>query len=139
MPDHLRDVVFEVAGPTHLEHRLLVRIYPEPLAVDTHEPQLTDAEATDATVYWTEVLAAGADANRALGWHADERNYRLAATMLRELGVHRVRLLTNNPDKVGALGACGVEVVSREPLVVGANGTNDGYLATKARRFGHLL
>ena len=79
------------------------------------------------------------DANRALGWHADERNYRLAATMLRELGVSRVRLLTNNPDKVGALQACGVEVVSREPLVVVANGTNDGYLATKARRFGHLL
>ncbi len=79
------------------------------------------------------------DANRALGWHADERNYLLAATMLRELGIGRLRLLTNNPDKLAALRACGVEVVAREPLVIAPNGTNDGYLSTKARRFGHLL
>lgn len=71
VPDHLRDVVFELPGPTRIEHRLLVRIYPEPLAVDTHEPELTDAEAADAIAYWTEVLASSADANRALGaWRA---------------------------------------------------------------------
>lgn len=79
------------------------------------------------------------DANRALGWGADERNFLVGATMLRQLGIPRVRLLTNNPDKLAALAACGVEVVGREPLVVEANGVNDHYLATKARRFGHLL
>ena len=79
------------------------------------------------------------DANRALGWQADERNFLVAATMLRELGLHRIRLLTNNPDKVAALAACGVEIAGREPLVTAPNGVNDHYLATKARRFGHLL
>jgi GTP cyclohydrolase II len=79
------------------------------------------------------------DANRALGWNADERNFLVAATMLDQLGIGRVRLLTNNPDKLTALAACGVQVEGREPLVIEPNGINDHYLATKARRFGHLL
>jgi GTP cyclohydrolase II len=79
------------------------------------------------------------DANRALGWNADERSFLPAATMLSQLGIPRVRLLTNNPDKLAALAACGIEVAGREPLVVRANGVNDHYLATKAQRFGHLL
>ena len=79
------------------------------------------------------------DANRALGWGADERNFLIAATMLEALGVHRIRLLTNNPDKLAALAACGVEVVGREAHAFAPNGENDHYLATKAERFGHLL
>jgi len=79
------------------------------------------------------------DANRALGWQADERNFLVAATMLEQLGLKRVRLLTNNPDKLTALAACGIEVAGREKLLVAPNGVNDHYLATKARRFGHLL
>jgi GTP cyclohydrolase II len=79
------------------------------------------------------------DANRALGWNADERNFLIAATMLEQLGVKRIRLLTNNLDKLAALAACGVEIAGRESLIVPPNGVNDHYLATKARRFGHLL
>ena len=79
------------------------------------------------------------DANRALGWGADERNFLVAATMLRELHIPRVRLLTNNPEKLRALAACGVEVEGREAHQIAPNGVNDGYLETKARRFGHLL
>ena len=79
------------------------------------------------------------DANRALGWGADERNFLIAATMLHAIGVHRIRLLTNNPDKIAALAACGVEVVDREAHQFAPNGVNDHYLATKAERFGHLL
>lgn len=79
------------------------------------------------------------DANRALGWNADERNFLLAATMLNQLGIGRVRLLTNNPDKLAALASCGIIVAGREGLTVAPNGVNDHYLATKARRFGHLL
>lgn len=79
------------------------------------------------------------DANRALGWNADERNFLVAATMLEQLGIGAVRLLTNNPDKLAALAACGIVVTGREPLVVAPNGVNDHYLATKARRFGHLI
>lgn len=71
VPDHLRQIVFELPAPTRLEHRLQVRVYPEPLAVDTHEPELTDSESTAATAYWSEVLAAGPDPVRALGaWRA---------------------------------------------------------------------
>jgi GTP cyclohydrolase II len=79
------------------------------------------------------------DANRALGWGVDERNFLVAATMLFELGIHSVRLLTNNPDKVSALVACGINVVRRESHSFAPNGVNDHYLATKAERFGHLL
>jgi len=79
------------------------------------------------------------DANRALGYGADERNFLVAATMLRELGIPRVRLLTNNPDKLAGLAACGIEVLGREAHKFVGNGVNDRYLATKAERFGHLL
>jgi GTP cyclohydrolase II len=79
------------------------------------------------------------DANRALGWGADERNFLVAATMLQQLGIPRVRLLTNNPEKLKALAACGVEIEGREAHAFAPNGVNDHYLETKARRFGHLL
>jgi GTP cyclohydrolase II len=79
------------------------------------------------------------DANRALGWGADERNFLIGATMLRILGIKRIRLLTNNPDKVDAMTACGIEVTGREPHLFAPNGVNDEYLATKAARFGHML
>jgi GTP cyclohydrolase II len=79
------------------------------------------------------------DANRALGYGADERNFWVAATMLRALGIPSVRLLTNNPDKIAGLVASGIEVQGRERHVFDPNGVNDQYLATKARRFGHLL
>ena len=59
--------------------------------------------------------------------------------MLERLGVTRIRLLTNNPDKLAALAACGIRVESREAHLFAPNGVNDGYLDAKARRFGHLL
>jgi GTP cyclohydrolase II len=79
------------------------------------------------------------DANRALGWNSDERNFLLGATMLHILGISRVRLLTNNPDKVAAMEACGIGVAGREPHLFPPNGVNDEYLAAKAARFGHML
>ena len=79
------------------------------------------------------------DANRALGYGADERSFAAAATMLRNLGLTRIRLLTNNPAKVAGLAAHGIEVTGRLTHAIAANGENDAYLETKARRFGHLL
>ncbi len=79
------------------------------------------------------------DANQALGWEADERNFHIAAAMLSALGLSKIRLLTNNPDKVSALAACGITVLERVPHEFAPNGVNDAYLATKALRFGHLL
>ena len=79
------------------------------------------------------------DANRALGYGADERSFAAAATMLKRLGIIRIRLLTNNPEKIAGLTAHGIEVTGRVSHAIAANGINDGYLETKARRFGHLL
>ncbi len=79
------------------------------------------------------------DANEQLGFDADERVYLPAAEMLRQLGYTRVRLLTNNPEKVAALTRCGITVEERVPHVFPANGHNDRYLHTKATRSGHLL
>jgi GTP cyclohydrolase II len=79
------------------------------------------------------------DANEQLGFDADERVYLPAAEMLRQLGFGTVRLLTNNPEKMAALGRYGIKVVERVPHVFPANGHNERYLRTKATRSGHLL
>lgn len=79
------------------------------------------------------------DANHQLGFPDDARDYRLAVALLCEMGVCRLRLLTNNPRKVASLAADGIEVVDRVPLQVGENPHNAGYLATKRKRLGHLL
>ncbi len=79
------------------------------------------------------------EANERLGFYADERVYRPAAAILRQLGFESVRLLTNNPAKVAGLAACGITVVERVPHAFPANGHNDHYLKTKALRAGHLL
>jgi GTP cyclohydrolase II len=78
------------------------------------------------------------DANRRLGFQDDERAYGHAAAMLRTLGADRVRLLTNNPGKVAALAAAGIEVVERVAHHMPANPHNADYLATKRTKSGHL-
>ena len=79
------------------------------------------------------------DANEALGFDADERVFLPAAEMLRQLGIGRVRLLTNNPHKVDALAEAGVEVVDRVAHAFPSNGHNAAYLQAKRDRAGHLL
>ncbi|MBM3565199.1 MAG: GTP cyclohydrolase II [Alphaproteobacteria bacterium] len=79
------------------------------------------------------------DANEQLGFDADERVYLPAARMLAALGFARVRLMTNNPDKVRALEACGVTVAGRVQHAFPANKHNELYLAAKARKGGHLF
>jgi GTP cyclohydrolase II len=79
------------------------------------------------------------DANRRLGFADDERDYGHAAAMLRALGIDRVRLLTNNPDKVEGLEAAGIAVAERVPHQMPANPHNADYLATKRKKSGHLL
>jgi GTP cyclohydrolase II len=79
------------------------------------------------------------DANRRLGFADDERDYGHAAAMLRALGIDRVRLLTNNPDKVTGLEAAGIGVEERVAHQMPANPHNADYLATKRKRSGHLL
>ncbi|MDR3518569.1 MAG: GTP cyclohydrolase II [Azospirillaceae bacterium] len=79
------------------------------------------------------------DANVMLGFDADERLYLPAAEMLRLLGFQKVRLLTNNPDKLRQLARCGIDVVERVPHIFPSNGHNEAYLRTKAERAGHLF
>lgn len=78
------------------------------------------------------------DANEQLGFDADERIYLPAAAMLKDLGYHRVRLLTNNPDKVNALVRQGIRVEERVAHRFPSNAHNEAYLDAKTRRFGHL-
>jgi len=79
------------------------------------------------------------EANVALGFRDDERDYSVAAHMLASLGVRSVRLMTNNPRKLDGLRALGVDVVDRMPLVMEPNRYNRRYLETKARKSGHLF
>jgi GTP cyclohydrolase II len=79
------------------------------------------------------------DANLHIGFGADERDYLIAAEMLRQLGVSQVRLLTNNPSKAEALEAAGIAVSERLPLRTGRGPHNEAYLDTKRDRSGHSL
>jgi GTP cyclohydrolase II len=79
------------------------------------------------------------EANVALGHAEDERDYVVAAQMLHALGLARVALLSNNPDKAVQLGRLGVTVTERVPTGVHVSPTNAVYLATKARRGGHTI
>ena len=78
------------------------------------------------------------DANQRLGFEADEREFAMAAEMLKYLGFSSVRLLTNNPDKVGALARHGISVVERVAHTFPTNPHNEVYLATKKAKAGHL-
>ena len=79
------------------------------------------------------------DANVALGFEPDERQYELAAAMLKKLDVRSIRLLTNNLEKIRELERFGVTVSERVPLQTPPNRYNQAYLETKKTRFGHLL
>ncbi|MBM3570212.1 MAG: GTP cyclohydrolase II [Alphaproteobacteria bacterium] len=79
------------------------------------------------------------EANLRLGFEADERDFAIAATMLRTLGIGQVRLMTNNPEKVAALAAEGIAVTERVPHAFPPNVHNERYLATKRRKSGHYL
>ncbi|MCY1716506.1 GTP cyclohydrolase II [Microbacterium sp. SL62] len=79
------------------------------------------------------------DANLALGLPADARDYAAAAGILTDLGVEKVRLLTNNTDKVAQLRGFGLDVVEQVPLLVGVGPNNHQYLETKRDRMGHII
>jgi 3,4-dihydroxy 2-butanone 4-phosphate synthase/GTP cyclohydrolase II len=79
------------------------------------------------------------EANHKLGFKADHRDYGIGAQMLRDLGCHRIRVLTNNPGKFSALRGYGLEIVERVPLEVAPNENSRRYLKTKKEKMGHLL
>jgi GTP cyclohydrolase II/3,4-dihydroxy 2-butanone 4-phosphate synthase/GTP cyclohydrolase II len=79
------------------------------------------------------------DANLEQGQPIDARDYAFAGEILKDLGLTRIRLMTNNPDKIEALISAGIEVVERIPLVVEASPHNKAYLETKRKRLAHEL
>jgi 3,4-dihydroxy 2-butanone 4-phosphate synthase / GTP cyclohydrolase II len=79
------------------------------------------------------------EANEALGYKADLRDYGIGAQILWELGVRRIRLLTNNPKKIIGLEGYGLEVVERVPIEIAPNQVNAFYLETKRDKMGHLI
>ena len=78
------------------------------------------------------------EANHRLGFEDDERDFRIGADILRRMGFHAVRLMTNNPRKIAMMQGCGLTVTERVPLHVGETPQNAGYLAVKAAKSGHL-
>lgn len=95
-------------------------------------PKLQAYELQDAG--WDTV-----EANEKLGFRADHREFALPAEMLKALGVKRVRLLSNNPDKVASLERAGIEVVERVPCEVEPSEHAEEYLRTKKEKMGHLF
>ena len=79
------------------------------------------------------------EANEKLGFPADLRNYGVGAQILTDLGINRLRLLTNNPRKIAGLGGYGLQVESREPLVIPPSDHNANYLEIKRQKLGHFI
>ncbi len=79
------------------------------------------------------------EANLKLGLPVDARDFSLAKHIYDHLGVHEIKLLTNNPEKVSTLQQAGISIVERIPLQVGKNSENERYLHTKAEKLGHFL
>src|SRR4029078_11605800 len=79
------------------------------------------------------------EANHHLGFEADHRNYALCAEVLRQLGVSRVRLMSNNPHKFESLEAEGIAVDERIPIEIPPSNGTEKYLKTKKAKLGHLL
>ncbi|MDE5091424.1 MAG: bifunctional 3,4-dihydroxy-2-butanone-4-phosphate synthase/GTP cyclohydrolase II [Trichodesmium sp. St18_bin3_1_1] len=79
------------------------------------------------------------EANERLGFPADLRNYGVGAQILHDLGVNKIRLITNNPRKIAGLHGYGIEIVDRVPLLIETTDYNSAYLATKAQKLGHIL
>lgn len=79
------------------------------------------------------------EANHRLGFEDDERDFRIGAAILEQMGFSAVRLMTNNPAKIDMMTRSGLSVTERVPLIAGRTARNEGYLATKARKSGHLF
>src|SRR3990167_7271346 len=79
------------------------------------------------------------DANHALGFSADARDYEVAALILKDLGAEQIKLLTNNPEKENQLSALGIKIIERVPLEIHHNKINEGYLLAKKKKLGHRL
>jgi len=79
------------------------------------------------------------EANEALGFPPDLRNYGIGAQILADLGLHSIRIMTNNPKKLAGLEGFGLKISGRVPLVTAATGSNRAYLAAKQDKLGHLL
>jgi 3,4-dihydroxy 2-butanone 4-phosphate synthase/GTP cyclohydrolase II len=79
------------------------------------------------------------EANEALGYDADLRDYGMGAQILVDLGLRKIRLITNNPRKIVGLEGYGLEVLERVPLIIEPNEFNKRYLAAKEQKLGHLL
>ena len=79
------------------------------------------------------------DANVALGFPPDMREYGTGAEILKDLGLKRIRLMTNNPGKISGLEQYGIEITERVPILINPNEFNEKYLLTKESRMGHML
>jgi 3,4-dihydroxy 2-butanone 4-phosphate synthase/GTP cyclohydrolase II len=79
------------------------------------------------------------EANEALGFRPDLRDYGIGAQILRDLGVGKMRLITNNPKKIVGLTGYGLDIVDRVPIEIKANTINERYLRTKRDKMGHLI
>ena len=79
------------------------------------------------------------EANEKLGFKADARDYTVGTQILADLGIKRIRLITNNPKKIEGLEKYGIKIVERVPLIIKSNTTNQKYLEAKRKKLGHYL
>ena len=79
------------------------------------------------------------EANEALGFHADDRDFTPAVEYLKKEGITEIRLMTNNPEKVSQVEALGIKVIERVPIIIPVDEDNEAYIKAKREQAGHML
>jgi 3,4-dihydroxy 2-butanone 4-phosphate synthase / GTP cyclohydrolase II len=123
-------------------HRAMRQIHQEGQGIIIYHPEEGRGIGLLNKLLAYELQDRGADtveANRKLGFQADERDYAACAEILKDMGISKVRLLSNNPAKVKALKQGGIKTVERVPLEISPRHSSARYLKTKKEKLGHLL
>ncbi len=144
---HSQCLTGDVFGSLRCDCRAQLEISLERIAAEGRGLLIYEAEEGRGIGLLNKLMAyelqdAGADtveANQRLGFEADLRTYQVAVEVLRHFGVRRVRLLSNNPEKIKALEAAGIEVQERVPCQAETAAHTEAYLRTKKEKLGHML
>jgi len=137
---HADEHLAMVMGNVATDEPVLVRVHSQCLTGDVfHSLRCDCGEQIEMSMKKIAEEGRGVEANLSLGFKADHRDYGVGAQILADLGIRRMRLMTNNPKKISGLASYGLEIVEQLPITAEPNRYNRRYLQTKQKKMGHMM